>query len=119
MTDNIVFVAVFFVVAAGVGSMIRYLLGGYLNNEFPLGTLAANVFASFALGLVVAAGDPVPTIVGIGALGALSTWSTVANEAAQMSRSDQGRLAAAYLGLTVSTGVLAAWFGLRIGAAVF
>jgi CrcB protein len=78
-----------------------------------------NLVASFALGMIVAAADPWPTIVGIGALGALSTWSTVANEAAAMSREDRGAMALAYLGLTVSSGVLAAWFGLQLGPVVF
>jgi len=114
--DVAVFVLV--VVAAAIGSLLRYLVAARLNREFPTGTLAANVAASAAVGFVVAAGDPMPTIIGIGGLGALSTWSATANEAAAMSREGHGRLGLAYLGLTVSTGILAAWFGLKVGAAV-
>lgn len=119
MSGNIVFVTALFVVAAAAGAAVRQLAGGYLNNEFPIGTLAVNVVASFLLGIVVAAADPLPTVLGIGALGAMSTWSATATEAAAMSRSDQGLLAVAYLGLTVTTGVLAAWFGLRLGPVLF
>ncbi len=119
MTATPVVLALVFALAAAGGAAVRYLIAGYLNNEFPIGTLAVNVVASLALGVIVAADDPVRTVVGIGAVGALSTWAAAANEAAVMSRSGNGLLALAYLGLTVSTGVLAAWFGLKLGPVVF
>lgn len=114
--DVVVFLLV--VVAAGLGAVLRFAVGSRANREFPTGTLVVNLVASAALGFVVASADPMPTIIGIGGLGALSTWSAVANETAAMTRDGHGRLGLAYLGLTVSTGVLAAWFGLKLGAAV-
>lgn len=106
-------------VAAACGALLRFAVGRWLNGELPYGTLAVNVVASLALGVISAADDPFPVIVGIGGLGALSTWSTAANEVASLARDGQGSLAAGHLGLTVSTGVLAAWVGLQIGALVF
>ncbi len=55
---------------------------------------------------------------GTGALGALSTWSAAANEAAIMARRGEGYLALAYLALTVLSGVTFAWFGLQLGQAL-
>lgn len=106
-------------IAAAIGTSIRFLAGKHLNGDFPMGTLMVNLAASLLLGIIVAADDPLPAIIGIGALGALSTWSTAANEAAIMSRNDNGILGLAYLGLTVSSGILAAWFGLKLGTLFF
>ncbi len=119
MTVELALTVAAFVLAAAIGTVVRVLAGGYLNGDFPVGTLVVNIAASLALGVIVAADEPLPAIVGIGALGALSTWSTAANEAAVMARNSNGALGVAYLGLTVSSGVLAAWFGLKIGALVF
>jgi len=109
-----------FVAAAALGAAVRYLTGLILNNDFPLGTLGVNLLGSFLLGLLVGAdvGDHMGLVVGTGAVGALSTWSATANEAAVMARSNEGYLAIAYIGLTVLSGVTFAWFGIRLGAAI-
>lgn len=106
--------------AAGVGTVVRFLAGLLLNNDFPVGTLAVNLLASALLGLLVGAevGDTMSLIVGAGALGAMSTWSATANEAAIMARQGEGYLALAYLALTVLSGVVFAWFGLQLGQAL-
>jgi CrcB protein len=104
---------------AAAGSVLRSLIGRRLNDEFPFGTLVANLISSAALGVISAADDPLPVIIGIGALGALSTWSTAANEAADLARQGAGSLAAGYLGLTVSAGIVAAWVGLQVGQQLF
>lgn len=119
MSIGLVFVGLAVLVAAGLGAALRFTATEYLNDRFPYGTLLVNVGASFALGLVVGVGvgDPWQDLVGIGALGALSTWSAVANEVAQLARASQGGVAVLYLLATVSTGVLAAWAGLQLAAA--
>ena len=119
MTAADVGIAVLFVLAAGLGAVVRFVLADRLNRDFPVGTLAANLAASAALGLAVSAPDAVATVLGIGALGSLSTWSTAANEAAAYSREDHGALGLGYLALLVSSGILAAWIGLRLGVALF
>ncbi len=107
-----------FVAAAAVGAVARYGVGLILNRVFPWGTLVVNLVASLVMGLATGAdwGRATTLVVGTGMLGALSTWSTVANEAAVMARSNEGRMALAYLALTVLSGVVMAWIGLRIGA---
>ncbi len=122
MTTNMVIIVLWFIPAAAVGAVLRYLAAIYLNeldSDFPFGTIAVNLVASFALGLLAAAEDPLPVVLGVGALGALSTWSSTANEAAVLARRGFGALALGYLALTASSGVLLAWFGLRLGPLLF
>ncbi len=106
--------------AAGLGATVRYLAVVVADSDFPIGTLLVNLAASALLGLVVGAdvGRSMSLIVGTGALGALSTWSATANEAAIMARRGEGYLALAYLALTVLSGVTFAWIGLRVGQAL-
>lgn len=117
--DRPVVIGVLFTVAAAVGAVARHLVGQQLNGDFPTGTLLVNLVASLALGVITSGPDPLPAVVGIGLLGALSTWSTAAVEVAGMARSGEGALAAGYLGLSVTGGILAAWVGLQIGPALF
>lgn len=114
-----VVVGVLLGLAAAVGAAARFLVGRQLNQAFPTGTLVVNLVASFVLGIVTAAPDPLPAVVGIGMLGALSTWSTAAVEAATLARRGEGTMAAGYIGLTVTSGIVAAWLGLKLGSAVF
>ena len=111
-------VAVLLIMAAAAGAGVRFLAGRQLNNAFPTGTLVVNLVASLALGIITAAPDPVPAILGIGMLGALSTWSTAAVEAAALARDGEGLMAAGYVGLTVTGGIVAAWVGLTLGSAL-
>jgi CrcB protein len=105
---------VLFAVAAALGACCRMLATESLNSQFPYGTLAVNVGASLALGAMSQLGQHWQTVIGVGALGAFSTWSTVANEVARLARDGQGTLAALYLGLSTTTGVLAAWVGIQL-----
>lgn len=112
-------IGVLLALAAAAGTALRHLADGYLNGDFPTGTLLVNLAASFLLGVVSAIDDPVPVIIGIGALGALSTWSATAAETANLARRGDGKLAAGYVCLTVTSGILTAWFGLKIGQVLF
>ncbi len=118
MTVGVILVVVAGFVAAAIGSAARFGLSEVLNRDFPIGTLAINLTASALLGLIATVDGPVRVIVGVAALGAFSTWSTAANEVAALSRKGQGALAIGYLCLLVTSGVLAAWFGLRLGSAL-
>lgn len=121
MTDSLaidtVGLLVAFMVAAAIGATARYGVSLLLNRVFPWGTLTVNLVASLVLGLATTAdwGRPATVVLAIGMLGAFSTWSTVANEVAIMARHDEGRMALAYLTLTVLSGIVMAWIGLRVG----
>ncbi len=109
-------IGVLIALAAAIGAALRHLVLERLNGQFPNGTLVVNVGASFVLGALSQSGDAWQAVLGIGALGALSVWSTVANEVADLARDDQGGVAVLYLFASVSTGVLAAWAGIQLAA---
>ncbi len=108
-------VGVVVVVAAGLGASVRYVVAERLNRRLPYGTLVVNVVAAGLLGVVADIDGMWQPVVGIGALGAMSTWSTVAAETAELARAGEARAAVLYLGATMTCGVLAAWVGLQLG----
>ena len=72
-----------------LGAMSRFYIGKLLagtGSSFPFATLCINVFGSFLLGIAVA-GD-LPTLlyrlIGIGFLGAFTTFSTFSYETLQL-----------------------------------
>lgn len=106
--------AVLFVVAAALGSAVRHVLQQrWPGSPLPLGTLAVNLAGSFALGLLAGWDPPGATIVGVGGLGALTTFSTFAAQSFEIGGSRRPWLAA-YVGLSVIGGVAMAWLGLRL-----
>lgn len=110
-----ILVGVFFVVLAAVGATVRAVVSQLANTEsFPYGTFAVNLAASLALGALSQAGEPWDVLLGVAGLGALSTWSAVANEVAGMARARQGSMAVLYLVATCSTGIVAAWVGIQL-----
>jgi CrcB protein len=100
-------------VAAGgfVGAVLRYLLAVGLRG--PVGTFAANVLGSFALGLAVTvvADRRVRLFLATGLLSSFTTYSTFAVETTQLGL----ELGAANVLVTYGVGLLAALLGLRAG----
>jgi CrcB protein len=81
----------------GLGAVSRYGVTKLFNALFqavalPLGTLVVNVTGSFALGLVVALVDakalsePARLLIGVGFIGAYTTFSTFAVESVGLAR---------------------------------
>ena len=83
---NILFVAL----GGSIGAVLRYLISIFMiqvfGSSFPFGTLLVNVLGSFLMGIVYALGQlshlspEVKSLVGVGLLGALTTFSTFSNE---------------------------------------
>jgi len=73
-----------------IGSVLRYLLSIFMiqvfGTSFPFGTLLVNLLGSFLMGAVYALGQlshispEIKALIGIGLLGALTTFSTFSNE---------------------------------------
>ena len=100
-----------FAVLAVAGALVRAATAQRFNSSsWPWGTLGVNVLGSFALGLLVGAGNPVMTAVGIGGLGSLTTLSTFAVELTALSR----KRAVAYAAASLTLGLAAAAGGLAI-----
>ena len=101
--------AVLFGLAAGAGALLRWQAGRRLPR--PLATLAVNVVGAFAVSLLSGAGDPVATVVGAGGLGALTTFSTLADDIRNLWAASAAK-AAAYVATTLILGIGAAAAGL-------
>lgn len=105
-------------VAGAAGALVRYQIGHSLGSRsFPWATLAINLVGSFLLGLLakLAAdrGWPDHTILplGVGFLGAFTTFSTFSVETQTMLQSDRFAAAGAYIGASVVGGIAAAALG--------
>ncbi len=111
-------------VAGGVGALARFLLDGAVSagigRGFPFGTLVVNLSGAFVLGLFVGAALSSGTykLFGTGLIGAYTTFSTWTFETHRLA--EEGRPAPAWANLAISLvlGLLAAWLGRKLGAAL-
>ncbi len=84
--NNVLFVAL----GGSFGAVFRYLISIFMvqlfGSAFPFGTLLVNILGSFLMGVVYALGQvsevspEMKALVGVGLLGALTTFSTFSNE---------------------------------------
>ena len=108
----------------GAGAVARFLLDGAVSarvgRAFPWGTLAVNLSGAFALGAVTGAalGADATRLLGVGLLGAYTTFSTWMFETHR--QAEDGRFADAALNLAGSlvAGLAAVWAGRRVGLAL-
>jgi len=109
--------ALVFVVVAAVFTLVRVLAtAGQPGGQIPWRTLAINVGGALLLGLATSADLAVNSVIYAGAgLGSLTTFSTVAAEAAALLDDGHKRTAIAYVGITLVVGIAAAWLGIIIG----
>lgn len=111
-----------------IGAVGRYWISGWVSrataqHPFPFGTLAVNVLGALALGLLMGAtasgrlmiNPTLRTLVGVGVLGALTTFSTFAYETLEALRAGDTRVALANVAFSLTAALLAAWVGLQIG----
>lgn len=111
-----------------LGANARYWLGGWVQERwgaaFPWGTLVINLSGSFLLGLLMALvteryitpyTPALRLILGIGFLGAYTTFSTFAYETLMQVETSAWVGAALNLLASVAGGLLAASLGLRLG----
>jgi CrcB protein len=112
-----------------LGAMARYALDGWVSDrthgQFPWGTMTVNLLGAFALGVLVALTTerllPHPSLrigLGIGFLGAFTTFSTYAYETVRLA--EDGAVGLALLNTVgmVAAGLLAAALGLAVGRAL-
>lgn len=119
--DPLVFLLLLVAGALGAGS--RYVVDTLVQRvwmrAFPLGILLVNVTGSFLLGLLTGAAlaldDSLVTVVGIGFLGAYTTFSTVSVETVLFAERGRWRLALGNVVGTLLAGVAAAGAGLLLG----
>jgi CrcB protein len=113
-------------VAGAIGAPLRYLIDGAVSDrvlsQFPWGTFVVNMSGSFALGLITglvlyhAFPADGRLIIGVGLIGAYTTFSTFTFEAASLIERREIRLAALNIGGSVVVGAAAAAAGLALAA---
>ncbi len=117
------------VMAGGAaGALLRYWISGWITqlgrqSPMPWGTLTVNVAGSALLGLLmgtVVGGrlivpPPLRLFLGVGLLGALTTFSTFSYEAVEAIRLGDWRVAVGSLAANVVLGLGACWLGLAAG----
>lgn len=112
-----------------LGAIARYTIDGWVTDatrsSFPWGTLVVNMSGSFALGLLFAltverAALPADlrAPVGIGFIGAYTTFSTFTLESLRLMQDGSWALAAANLVGSVLLGMAAVFAGVALGRAI-
>ncbi|NGM68399.1 CrcB family protein [Natronolimnobius sp. AArcel1] len=106
-------------IGGAIGAVLRHLVYLQVSSErFPWPTLAVNVIGSFvfALAIFAGAGESTIQLVGIGACGAFTTFSSFSVETVQLwERGDRrlavvnaaGNLGLSLVGITLAWGLLA------------
>lgn len=102
--------------AAALGAVARAVVGRSLNRHdgLAVGTLVVNVTGSLFLGLLSATAPPVATVLGVGALGAFTTFSSFARDVVALVEIRRSALAAAYVTATLVLGISAAALGVAL-----
>jgi CrcB protein len=119
-----VFLTVLFVGIGGfLGSIFRYLLGGYVQQasksvDFPYGTLAVNLLGCFVIGFLAQLAEArgvftsqTRALVFVGVLGGFTTFSSFGNETINLVRDGQILSALGNVGANVILGLLMVWLG--------
>jgi fluoride exporter len=111
-----VITAAAFVAAAVAGALARAEAGRRWNrhNDLAVGTLIVNVTGSFLLGLLSDAAPLTLTVLGVGGLGAFTTFSSFARDAVALAELGRIKAAAFYVATTVVLGLAAASAGVAI-----
>ena len=102
-----------FVLLAAAGALLRFAARYLHGAQLPIGTLVVNLAGSFALGLIAGWSPPAATVAGTAGLGALTTFSSFADEVVAMWGVDR-RHALAYVAASLGGGVALAWVGLHL-----
>ncbi|HEU4600286.1 MAG TPA: fluoride efflux transporter CrcB [Solirubrobacterales bacterium] len=108
-------------VLGGCGALARFgltlLVADRLHPHLPVGTLAVNVSGAFLLGLLagVSPSDDLRLLIGAGAIGSYTTFSTLMVETQRIDEAGKRRLAATNVVLSVALGLAAAALGRVVG----
>ncbi|HEX7057723.1 MAG TPA: fluoride efflux transporter CrcB [Bacilli bacterium] len=112
-----------FLIAVGgfAGAICRYAISQLIAQKyrgvFPVGTFTVNLLGSLLLGLLIGMRIP-PSLfflLGVGFLGAFTTFSTFSLEGVQLLKERKIFLYMAYAGGSVLIGVLLAYLGFFLG----
>ena len=110
-----------------IGSVLRYLVSGYVQEsvkrlDFPYGILAVNLIGCFIIGLLAQFGEKYGmfsnesrSFIFIGVLGGFTTFSSFGNDTVNLMRQGFMTNALVNIGANVILGLFAVWLGRMIG----
>lgn len=115
----------FIAIGGAFGACSRYLISElmvvFFGRGFPYGTLTVNVIGSFAMGLLIAAfenemlaTEPWRQIIGLGFLGALTTFSTFSMDNVLLMQQGAFFKMGLNVLLNVTLSISAAWLGFQL-----
>ena len=110
----------------GLGALMRYSINAlFIRQSTLLATLTVNMLGCFILGLVVTYLNQIKlfnismtTILAVGFLGSLTTFSTLMGESLQLLRDGSILLAIGNVLLQVLMGLVMLFLGMRLGSAL-
>ena len=108
---------ILFLILAGSGASIRWRLQNLRLWDNWISTVLVNIFSSFFAGFLVSSNpaSEVMTILSVGFLGSLSTFSTVIMQSAITIERRNHWLTVFILGSNIVLGILFAYIGLKSG----
>ncbi len=116
MVKNILFIFL----GGGLGSVLRFYLASWLNQQFPLGTLLANLGGCFLIGLILGLfqkeifSNTHYLALAVGFCGGFTTFSSFAAENLKMLQNEQYLTFFGYVVVSVLAGILFVWLGLSV-----
>ncbi len=113
-----------------LGASARHMLGmamfRVMGPGYPWGTLFANVIGGLLMGILigwlafkVSGGENLRLLLGVGALGGFTTFSSFSLEAVRMIETKAYGLAAGYISASVILSILAVFIGLMMARKLF
>jgi fluoride exporter len=111
-----VITVVLFAACAAIGALARAEVGHRLNRPggMPYGILVVNITGSFLLGLLSDVTPPAFTVVGVGGLGAYTTFSSFAHDVVALAERCQLAATVCYVLASCTGAVAAAAVGVAI-----
>lgn len=119
MSNNIL--PLLIMIGGGIGAVTRYVIGVFLMKKFqtpliPIAMIMVNIFGSFALGIIYGIIYDKPGLlynntffitIGIGFLGAFTTFSTFSVETVQLIKDKLYKKASTYITVSIIGSILA------------
>lgn len=122
------FNCLFVALGGSIGALSRYLVSNFVNNKaqvlFPLGTFTVNIIGCFIMGaLFIFSQEKIVSphlklVIGVGFLGAFTTFSTFSLDTFTLLKENNVSLALLNVGVSVIVGLLAVWLGISMAKMV-
>ncbi len=98
-----------------IGATLRYIVGEWMSDGFPWGTMTVNLLGSLLLGIVVTVtlSEEMVLLVGTGVMGAFTTMSAYSVDLIELIDKNEHTTAIVYLLVTVIGCPLLAFGGMK------